>query len=489
MKDERLAKRAADGDERALAAIYERYHQDLYRFCLAITRDPQDAQDALQNTMVKMLRALPGETRRIQLKPWLYRIAHNEAVEVLRRRRDSAELDPELAALAGGPSESAETRQRLRELFDDLGQLPQRQRSALVMRELADLDFDQIGTALDTSGTGARQAVYEARVSLRQIEAGREMSCKKVMWELSEGDGRVARRREIQAHLRSCPECRAFRDEIAKRRDELAAIAPLPAAVSAGLLSGLLGGAGGGAGVGGGGAAGGAILSGVAFGGGKATALKVVATVAVVAAGATAADRGGLIETPLPARIGGEGPAKSAGTEPGGAVQPRAGLEPGGAAKTADPAEGVRGEALDAASKRQGPAAESGGGSAPASAERSPSGNAEGKAHGGSKDKPAAAEHGQQTAAEARSKKKPKGAKGNSASSKGAAKPATPAKGNPAHGTGAKPQAKGSPPPDPGAGKVTPDKAPAAPFQPPGPEMSKGASSSQGGANPSKEAR
>ena len=58
--DDRLAQRAAKGDERAFAAIFRRYHQNLYRYCLAIVGDSQDAQDALQNTMVKVLRALPG---------------------------------------------------------------------------------------------------------------------------------------------------------------------------------------------------------------------------------------------------------------------------------------------------------------------------------------------------------------------------------------------------------------------------------------------
>ncbi len=161
--DERLAKRAAAGDERAFAAIYQRYRQDLYRFCLAIVRDPQDAQDALQNAMVKVLRALPGETRQIQLKPWLYRIAHNEAVETLRRRRDNAELDPEVVGSGGDPSEAAATRERLRRLFADLAELPERQRSALVMRELSGLGFEEIAEAFDTSAAVARQTVYEAR--------------------------------------------------------------------------------------------------------------------------------------------------------------------------------------------------------------------------------------------------------------------------------------------------------------------------------------
>src|ERR1700749_1094827 len=100
--DERLTRRAVGGDERAFAAIFRRYHQPLYRFCLAIVGNPEDAQDALQNTMAKVLRALPGEEREIELKPWLYRIAHNESVDLIRRRRETRSLDAELPAAGGG---------------------------------------------------------------------------------------------------------------------------------------------------------------------------------------------------------------------------------------------------------------------------------------------------------------------------------------------------------------------------------------------------
>ena len=303
LNDERLTKRAAEGDERAFAAIFDRYQEPLYRFCLSILGNPQDAQDALQNTMVKVLRGLPGERREIDLKPWLYRIAHNEAVELLRKRRPTSELDPELAGVGEGLAETAAQRQRLARLIADLGQLPERQRGALVMRELSDLDFEQIGGALGTSAATARQTVYEARLGLREMEAGREMSCLAVTKAVSDGDGRVLRRRDIRAHLRGCEECRSFREAIDTRERDLAALAPLPAFVAAAMLKGLVGGNGAGtAGIGLGGGAG--IGGGAGLGGGAAvksvaasSLLKGIATVAAVAAvGATAADRGGLID-------------------------------------------------------------------------------------------------------------------------------------------------------------------------------------------------
>ena len=91
--DARLARRATTGDEAAFAAIFERYGQDLYRYCRAVLGDPTDAQDALQNTMTRVLHALPGEQRTINLRPWLYRVARNESLTLIREREQSRRVD------------------------------------------------------------------------------------------------------------------------------------------------------------------------------------------------------------------------------------------------------------------------------------------------------------------------------------------------------------------------------------------------------------
>jgi RNA polymerase sigma factor (sigma-70 family) len=299
--------------------IYRRYHQELYRYCLAIVGNPEDAQDALQNTMVKAMRALQGEKRQIKLKPWLYRIAHNESIDQLRGRRPTEEIDAELTAAGPDTAETAELRERLRRLIADLEELPDRQRGALVMRELSGLSFEQIGVAFDTSPAVARQTVYEARIGLQQMSEGRDMRCEEVCRALSDGDGRTIRRRDIRAHLRTCPSCSAFRDGVTERRRDLAALSPLPVVASAGLLHAIL--------AGGQGSSSGAGLAGaVGAGAGKAVAtsaiVKSAATVAVVAAvGVSAADRGNLIHVGLP------GDGTSHNSQTGGGAPPAAGAE------------------------------------------------------------------------------------------------------------------------------------------------------------------
>jgi RNA polymerase sigma factor (sigma-70 family) len=317
--DDRLARLAAAGDMRALATIYRRHHQELYRYCRAILRDPDEAEDALQATMERALSALPGETRDIALKPWLFRIAHNEAINITRARRPSAALDAEQPAIGAEVERRAEDRDRLRQLVRDLDRLPERQRGALVMRELSGLSFEEIGGALGLGSDAAKQAVYEARVSLLEMDAGRDMDCEAVRQAISAGDRRTLRSRRLRAHLRDCERCAGFAAAIEDRRADLAALAPpiaLPAAVAA--LHAALGG--GSVGTGSGAAAGAAVGSlgaglGSAVGGSAAvkTAAAVVAAMAVAggAAGVTgvvhlggaddrAVDRGATPVAPAP---------------------------------------------------------------------------------------------------------------------------------------------------------------------------------------------
>src|SRR3954463_2438936 len=139
-----LRSQAARGDEAALAAMYERHHQALYRYCRSILHDDEDARDALQSTMAKALAALRDEERDFELRPWLFRIAHNEAVSRLRQRRDAVDLRAVETLGTDSVAQAVELRERLAQLRADLEQLPERQRAALVMRELSGLGHAEI---------------------------------------------------------------------------------------------------------------------------------------------------------------------------------------------------------------------------------------------------------------------------------------------------------------------------------------------------------
>jgi len=253
MPDERLARLAARGSETAFAAIFERHHPALHRYCHSIVGNGHDASDALQSTMLKAYRALSGETREITLKPWLYRIAHNESISLLRARRSDSDL--EAAAHVGDPATEGliESRDRLRALASDLTELTEQGRGVLLMRELGGLEFAQIAGALGISAAAAKQSLYESRCVLQALQEGRDMDCDLVRRTLSDGDRRMLRGKRLRGHLRSCAGCHDFERALRDRPANLAALAPpLPLAAGAAMLSGILGGAGAGGGVGGG---------------------------------------------------------------------------------------------------------------------------------------------------------------------------------------------------------------------------------------------
>lgn len=240
--DERLARLVGEGSQRAFTALYERYHQRLYQYCRSMLHNDADAQDALQSAFAKAFGALRGGHRDAPLRPWLYRIAHNEAITLIRRRRPEVALTAVPDETAPSASDVAGQRARLALLVADLGELTERQRGALVMRELSGLSHEEIEAALELSSGTAKPTILEARRSLAEFAQGRAMICDEVCRTISDGNGRTLRGRRIRAHLRDCSGCAAFAAAIPNRSHDLRALAPpLPAAAAAGLLARTLG--------------------------------------------------------------------------------------------------------------------------------------------------------------------------------------------------------------------------------------------------------
>jgi RNA polymerase sigma factor (sigma-70 family) len=289
--DERLAWLVARGQERAFTALYERYHQRLYRYCRSIVRDESDAQDALQSTFASALSSLRRQERPAPWRAWLFRIAHNESVSILRRRVDMVELTEDDGHVVGSAHEQLERRERFSQLLSDLGDLPERMRGALLMRELSGLTHEEIALALDTSVGAAKQAVFDARKGLHELAEGRALACEEIQRRLSDGDRRMLRARRVRGHVRGCEACAAFAVGIPERRAELRALTPvLPATGATALLTRVVGPASGRLGAGASATASSATVK--VLGGSLAGKVLTGAAIAVVAAGAATVSRG-----------------------------------------------------------------------------------------------------------------------------------------------------------------------------------------------------
>jgi len=361
MGDESLASRAAAGNEAAFTALYERYHGPLLGYCRSILLDIEDAHDATQSALENALRALPRREPGRPLRPWLYRIAHNEAITILRRRRPHVDVDPATVLTVPGPEVDAEQRTRLSQLVDDLRMLPERQRGALVMRELSGLSYDEIGGALGVSNEAARRAVFDARTALHDAVDGRATACVSVRRSLSDGDRRHLRARGVRAHLRSCDDCATFELAMGTRQTDLHALGPwLGGAGALGLIGLGAGGAGGGTLVAAGGGAGATAGGGLSWGG-LPVAVKGLAVAAVVATSGTAA-----VEIPKVTADHSPAPQRQAATA-GAALAPAAISPPHDALRerALAQAQAARRERRERAARRADPArVQTGGGSA-----------------------------------------------------------------------------------------------------------------------------
>jgi RNA polymerase sigma factor (sigma-70 family) len=166
--DRRLVRLVREGYESAFEEIVRRYRRPLDRFAASIVGGR--SEDVTQDAFRKALVALRHDVGEIELRPWLYRIVRNTALNDLRDRPPAAaELAEDLMAGAGGRSAAAEAEQRaeVAALTTRMRALPENQRAALVMRELEGMSHEEIAAALGISGGAARQAIARGRAAVR----------------------------------------------------------------------------------------------------------------------------------------------------------------------------------------------------------------------------------------------------------------------------------------------------------------------------------
>jgi RNA polymerase sigma factor (sigma-70 family) len=163
--DERLAELAGLGSEAAFEAIVHRYRRALLAHCANVVGE-SDADEAVQEALLKAHRALAGGTPVHSLGPWLHAIAHNSALAILAGRRAGAEYREDDVTAGADPDDVH--RERLDALVGALLSLPARQRQALVMREFEGRSYDEIATRLGASNGAVRQLLNRARTSIRE---------------------------------------------------------------------------------------------------------------------------------------------------------------------------------------------------------------------------------------------------------------------------------------------------------------------------------
>ena len=163
--DERLAALARAGHDAAFAALVDRHRPALVRYCAGLV-GPDRAEDTVQQTLLNAHRALDTTAEVMNLRSWLYRVAHNAALNVLRAVRDELPLDDSRPA-TDLPDVAVERAEEVRATLRAVHDLPERQRAALVLRELEGRSHEEIAAALGVTAGAARQHLARARAAVR----------------------------------------------------------------------------------------------------------------------------------------------------------------------------------------------------------------------------------------------------------------------------------------------------------------------------------
>lgn len=173
--DDALVQRFRSGDDRAFSEIHRRHRSALVAFARRMLHGSgHDADDVVQDSFIRAYRGLRATDRPIALRPWLYMIVRNRALDELRGPRCSElhEDDARLNAVpAADPAQCFEQRDEMRRLVGEIACLPERQRLALVLREFDGRSHAETARALRTTVPATKSLIIRARSNLGAVRA------------------------------------------------------------------------------------------------------------------------------------------------------------------------------------------------------------------------------------------------------------------------------------------------------------------------------
>jgi RNA polymerase sigma-70 factor (ECF subfamily) len=171
-----------DGNRDEFARLVDAYSGAIYRLAMKVLGDDQDAEDVLQNTFLNAFKHISGFEERASLSTWLYRIAANEALMLIRKRRPETTLTDTATEDDEGkdyspvqfvdwcclPEDELLSTESKRYLDKAIHRLPEKLRIVFILRDLEGLSIEETSQALELSQTAVKTRLLRARLNLRE---------------------------------------------------------------------------------------------------------------------------------------------------------------------------------------------------------------------------------------------------------------------------------------------------------------------------------
>jgi RNA polymerase sigma factor (sigma-70 family) len=228
--DEKLVTLTRRGNQSAYEALVGRYHARILGFTRHMLASKEDAEDVTQESFAAAYSAMMADEREINVKPWLYRIARNRSLNHLRRQSAIGvdDFDHHVANHGRTTEDEVSQREDLRQLMSDVRELPEQQRTALLLREIDALSYDQIAEAMETTVSSVKSLLVRARGGLAEAAQARQISCEEARIELAEvAEGLTKLSPPVRRHTRECERCKGFQATLKQNNKALAMLLPI----------------------------------------------------------------------------------------------------------------------------------------------------------------------------------------------------------------------------------------------------------------------
>ena len=176
LPDETLVRRAQEDDERAFGELVERYETKVYSLAMKMLRNPEDAEDVLQETFLRAYRGLKSFQGNSTFSTWIYRITANSALMKLRKKQlptvsiedaDERETPINIADWSPGPIEQLLTLETQQAMTEAIEALPAEFRQVFVLRDLEGHSNAEVAEILDLSVAAVKSRLHRARLKVR----------------------------------------------------------------------------------------------------------------------------------------------------------------------------------------------------------------------------------------------------------------------------------------------------------------------------------
>ena len=182
LSDQALIDKVKHGDYQSFESLVTRYESKVYRLAIRMLRNPQDAEDALQETFIQVYRGLPGFEGRSAFSTWLFRLATNACLMKIRHRstqpskllpledylprQEQGEI-PQMVDWADRPEDALLTKESREKMMEALEKLPPEYRAVFILRDMEGFSNAETGESLGISVAAVKSRLHRARLALR----------------------------------------------------------------------------------------------------------------------------------------------------------------------------------------------------------------------------------------------------------------------------------------------------------------------------------